>query len=60
MRSVHLLSLVCGLVLGASSVSAAPAGPDDFAAEADAILDAAFPAAGPGVSVVVMRAGQPV
>jgi hypothetical protein len=64
MRLIRFFGCVA---LAAASVSVPVAGagaalaqPADFRARADAILQAAYPADGPGAAVIVMRGGRVV
>ncbi len=61
MKLVSAIAIATATLGTASIALAQPpaaAQPANFAARADAILDAAYPADGPGAAVVVMRGGQ--
>ena len=55
-----LLLATTVMTVPAPGTGAAMAQPADFAAEAEALVEAAFPADGPGAAVIVMRGGEPI
>ena len=64
---MHVKSFIVAVAMATASAAALTGGastavaqPADFHSQADAILDASFPADGPGAAVIVTRGGRPV
>ena len=59
MRSSHAIGIVA-VIASASGVEIAAAQPEKLRAEAEAIVNAAYPADGPGAAVIITRGGRTV